>query len=158
MAGTNCDGRVDLGACAAAGILKLEDLRLSQKLRGIMLEHVLKALPEEACGLLGGCGEFVEAVLPVTNQMHSPVRFFMEPVELLESFQWLDKNRLALLAIYHSHPKGPDQPSATDLELLWYPGCAQLIWFPVLDRWDVKGFFIRKNYTEEINLIFEPDS
>jgi proteasome lid subunit RPN8/RPN11 len=37
---------------------------------------------------------------------------------------------LELLAIIHSHPAGPDQPSATDRAEFAYPGVLSLILFP----------------------------
>jgi len=133
----------------------LDQLRLFEQQRAVMLEHVLEVLPEEACGLLGGCGNLVASVLPLTNQLHSPVRYFMDSVELLKSFQWLDDHYLDLIAIYHSHPRGPDRPSALDLDESTYPDCAQLIWFPGPNGWDVRGFIIGKKTTREIPLVWE---
>ena len=103
-----------------------------------MLDHLLACLPEEACGLLGGrlglpasghparC----QAVLPVPNALHSPVRFRMDPAEQLKAFYWFEEHGLDLVAIFHSHPGGPGHPSATDLAEFAYPGTFYLIWSP----------------------------
>jgi proteasome lid subunit RPN8/RPN11 len=83
-----------------------------------MLAHVFACLPEEACGLIGsapGSTSTIEAatVLPIENELHSPVRFRMAPDEQLKAFYWLEERSLELSAIFHSHPQGPVHPSAT---------------------------------------------
>jgi proteasome lid subunit RPN8/RPN11 len=47
-----------------------------------------------------------------------------------------------LLAIYHSHPKGPESPSETDLAEFAYPGVYTIIWFPFDHKWTCKAFWI----------------
>lgn len=128
---------------------------MSRSQRAEMLAHVLKVLPEEACGILAGRRGAVEAVLPVTNQLHSPIRYYMEPLNLLECFHWIDEQNLEFLGVFHSHPSGPDRPSARDVEENSYPGKVQLIWFPVPGGWDLKGFIIDEHKSEEIPLIWE---
>ncbi len=122
-----------------------------------MLTHILECLPEEACGLLAGRNETVEAVLPVTNRLHSQVRYLMEPVELLQRLRWLDEHDMQLLSIYHSHPQGPNQPSAADLAESNYPDSAQVIWFPASGGWDLRGFTIVGDVAREIPLTWQPD-
>jgi proteasome lid subunit RPN8/RPN11 len=115
----------------------LNALILPGPLRQQMLEHALTRLPEEACGLLGGRREDLNspftaaAVLPIENELHSPVRFRMAPAEQLKAFYWLEENGLELTAIFHSHPQGPDHPSATDLAEFAYPGVLMLILSPI---------------------------
>lgn len=107
-----------------------------------LLAHVTSCLPEEACGLVAveREEEYVEslaqpvraaAVLPIENELHSPVRFRMDPAEQLKAFYWLEEHSLELGAIFHSHPKGPDHPSATDLAEFAYPGVLMLILSPL---------------------------
>ncbi len=122
-----------------------------------MLGHILESLPEEACGILAGRGVTVEAVLPVTNRLHSRVRYFMEPVELLQRLRWLDEHDMQLLAVYHSHPQGPNQPSAADLAEHNYPESAQVIWFPVPGGWDLRAFTVEEEVAREISLTWQPD-
>ena len=99
-----------------------------------MLEHCLTCLPEEACGMLGGAFSagpggpaIAQVALPVTNALHSPVRFRMDPHEQLKAFNRLDEQGLDLVAIFHSHPTGPEHPSLTDLAEFAYPGVFSLI-------------------------------
>lgn len=94
--------------------------------------HVQMCLPEEGCGLLGGTrsedgGGIVSAVLPVENALHSAVRYRMEPAAQLQAFYALEERGLEMLAIFHSHPQGPEHPSPTDLSEFAYPGVLSLI-------------------------------
>jgi proteasome lid subunit RPN8/RPN11 len=125
---------------------------LSDQLRQEMLAHAASRLPEEACGLVGSDRETGAAavVLPVENELHSPVRFRMAPSEQLRAFYWLEEHHLDLAAIFHSHPRGPRQPSATDLAEFAYPGVFMLILSPLdladpapsAERWSVRAFRI----------------
>ena len=64
----------------------------------------------------------------------------MLPEEQLKAMLQLEDNGSDLLAVYHSHPSGPDEPSPTDLKEFFYPGTVMIIWFRVQDGWDAKGF------------------
>lgn len=114
-----------------------------------MLAHVQACLPEEACGLIGSAqspagdppanvpqalepAPLAAAVLPIENELHSPVRFRMAPTEQLKAFYWLEERGLELSAIFHSHPRGPVHPSATDLAEFAYPGVLMLILSPLV--------------------------
>ena len=111
-----------------------------------MRAHVLACLPEEACGLLGGridgTEAIVQCVIPMENELHSPVRFRMVPSEQLQAFNMLDDLGLELVGIFHSHPTGPEAPSATDLAEFYYPGVAFLIWSPGAEGWQLRAFRI----------------
>ena len=118
-----------------------------------MLAHVQACLPEEACGLLGGRAGASAAVQPVTNALHSPVRFSMEPKEQLQAMLWLEEQGLDLLGIFHSHPTGPDHPSATDVAEFLYPGVLVLIWSPEGAGWQVKAYDILDGQVQAVPLL-----
>ena len=130
-------------------------LILSEDQRKQMLSHILACLPEEACGLIAGTGNRAEAVLPVTNEMHSPYRFRMLPEEQLKAFMWLDEHNLDLLAVFHSHPTGPDHPSETDMAEFEYPGVITVIWTPIAGQWKMNGFQMDKENFGPVELIEE---
>ena len=100
-----------------------------------LLAHAERCLPEEACGLLGGHDDIAEAFYPVTNALHSPTEFFMEPSEQLRAFKQMLRDGYELVAIFHSHPPAPPIPSRRDLEWAYdfehrqpyYPGVNYLI-------------------------------
>lgn len=106
--------------------------------------------PEEACGLLAGQGERVLAVIPVTNELHSQVRYRMEPAEQLRAFLEIDRRGWELIGIYHSHPLGPDEPSQTDIAEAFYPESVYLIISGQVSGWVFRGFFIQDGQVSEI--------
>jgi proteasome lid subunit RPN8/RPN11 len=121
-----------------------------------MLAHILACLPEEGCGLLGGRFDDwgtarVSVVYPTENELHSPVRFQMAPLEQLRVFQEIERRGLELVGIFHSHPMGPDHPSATDLAEFYYPGVPVVIISPATaGGWQVKGFHIENSQVVEL--------
>jgi proteasome lid subunit RPN8/RPN11 len=127
-----------------------------------MLDHVRACLPEEACGLVGGQIEAETAhaalVVPIVNELHSPVRFRMEPNEQIQAFYTLEKLGLDLIAIFHSHPVGPPVPSRTDLAEFAYPGALTLIWSPrgKSIEWQLRAFCIEDGKAVEIPLDLTP--
>jgi len=116
---------------------------LSQDLLDQITAHASACLPEEACGLIGGTADRAVIALPITNELHSPVRFRMDPLEQLQAFLRFESEGLDLLAIYHSHPNGPPHPSPTDIAEFLYPGALYLILSPGSSRWQVREFEIQ---------------
>jgi len=110
-----------------------------------ILSNIEKHLPEEACGLLSGRGVQVRHHFTVTNMLHSPVRFQMGGSEMLKAFDWMEKHNQLLLAIYHSHPDGPDEPSQADFEEDYYPGVIKLIGSMAATKWVLKAFIMNNS-------------
>jgi len=78
--------------------------------------HLRREFPKEGVGLWGGRRE-VERVLPLPNVHPSPLSAYLaEPLALLKALKTLEEEGMALLAIYHSHPRGPALPSPKDLQ------------------------------------------
>lgn len=122
-----------------------------------MLADVRERAPEEACGLLAGKVTRVLQVFAITNELHSPVRFRMDPQEQWTAFEEIEKLGLELLAIYHSHPGGPAGLSPTDLAEAAYPGAIYLVWAPANSRWQCRGFVIPETgeSVQEVPVIIE---
>jgi len=96
----------------------------------------------EVCGILAGNNAQVKKVLFITNQYDSPTRFFMEPIELLQAFYWMDEQKMELLGIFHSHPNGPEIPSMTDIKEFNYPGVESVIVTPKNGNWELFPYII----------------
>ena len=132
-----------------------------------MRQHILERVPEEACGLVAGTGGCSRVVFEVENILQSPVRFRMEAGEQIRAFLEIEKSGMDLLAIYHSHPQGPDQPSTTDLEEFAYPGTPYLIWYPeaavamstsaMSISWTCRAFMLSDGGFREFNFSFLED-
>jgi proteasome lid subunit RPN8/RPN11 len=117
-----------------------------------MVQHVHAQAPLEACGLLAGKNDRVEKVILVRNQLQSPARFVMDPYQQLEAFEWIETHALDLVGIFHSHPAGPDTPSATDIAEAAYE-VVHIIWSRPAGTWQARGFWIDHGRTHEINLL-----
>ena len=116
-----------------------------------MLDHVAQHIPLEACGLLAGKNNRVEKVIVVRNQAQSPARFEMDPYEQLKAFEWIESKALDLLGIFHSHPKGPEIASATDVAEASYE-VIHVIWSRTQNQWQARGFWIENGQAVEVTL------
>ena len=105
-----------------------------------MLDHVQECLPEEACGLLAGGDGLVSEVLPVENIAHSRVQYRMEPQAQVSGLLGIEARGLELVAIYHSHPSGPESPSVTDRAVVYDPEALVLVWCFGSRGWQVRAF------------------
>ena len=78
----------------------------------------------------------------------------IDPAQLIDlEFREFPAQGLELVAIYHSHPESPAYPSATDVELAFWPDAVFLI-CSLADR-DlpvVRGFRIRNDAINELTL------
>ena len=119
-----------------------------------MRAHVESCAPLEACGLLAGKDGAVSRVFLITNQAKSPERFRMEPVEQVRALHWVDTNSLDLLAIFHSHPTGPEMLSETDIAEAAYE-VVQIIWSPSSlqeEAWQAHAFLIENGQLYNVEL------
>ena len=116
-----------------------------------MRVHVAAEAPLEACGLVAGAAGTSTAVFPVTNVLHSPVRFRMAPDEQVRALLAIEAAGETLLAIYHSHPAGPPSPSPRDKAAAAYD-VVYLVWSPVGAAWLVRAFRLAGQRWQEIPL------
>ena len=129
----------------------IQSLTLKRKQMFAMQRHINYEAPLEACGLLGGKDQVVELVLPVKNAAESKVRFKMDPRAQLRAMEQLESLGLEILAIFHSHPRGPSEPSPTDIEEALYP-VVNIIWSKAGRRWQARGFWIEAGQVTEVPL------
>ena len=114
-----------------------------------MLHHATEQAPLEACGLLAGKYDTVEAVLRVRNAEQSPVRFRMDTQEQYNAFEWIEAEGLDLVGIYHSHPSGPEIASATDIAEAAYE-VIHVIWSCEEEHWSARAFWIEAGEVTEV--------
>lgn len=130
---------------------RVNRLKLSRRDWEAMRDQVAAEVPLESCGLLAGAGEAVRKVIPVPNALQSATRYRFSPSEQLAAFEEIERDGLDMLAIYHSHPKGPVHPSPTDIAEAFYPVVC-VIWSPQDGSWQAKGFWIENGNFSEVSL------
>jgi len=95
-------------------------VRLLPHVRDELYNATLLEAPNEACGLLAGrtaIGE-VSSFISMTNTSTTPrIRFEMDPKEQLRALSQIEKAGMQFLGIFHSHPRGRNEPSDYDREL-----------------------------------------
>lgn len=88
-------------------------------------EHAERDAPRECVGALGGrvaeSGTEALALYPLANVSPDPERTYLaDPGHLLRALRAMEAGGLTLVALYHSHPRGPARPSVTDTRLAVY--------------------------------------
>jgi proteasome lid subunit RPN8/RPN11 len=119
----------------------LQRLVLTQFQWEEMRRQVTADVPLESCGLLAGSRDIAQRVVSVPNALHSATRYRFTPEAQLAAFEQIENSGMEILAIYHSHPKGPPHPSPTDIAEASYP-VVYIIWSPENDVWQARGFWI----------------
>lgn len=129
----------------------VDRLKLFRRHWEAMRDQVAADVPLESCGLLAGAGEAVQRVIPVPNALQSASRYRFSPSAQLAAFEEIEREGMEMLAIYHSHPRGPVHPSPTDITEAYYP-VVYVIWSPRNGDWQAKGFWIEKGIFSEVPL------
>lgn len=94
-------------------------LVLPEVLEVWLWQHARLSAPQECVGVLGGRrgdgGWHAEALYPLGNLAADPEREYLaDPAGLLRALKAMRAEASELVAIYHSHPRGPAQFSRTD--------------------------------------------
>jgi proteasome lid subunit RPN8/RPN11 len=120
-----------------------------------MVNHAVREAPLECCGILAGKGRTVRRMYEMRNADESRTTYLMVPEEQLEVFREIERERLKMVAIYHSHPHTIPFPSERDVKLAFYPDIAYVIISLKDDKSSVKGFRIGKDaiYIEPIRVV-----
>jgi len=108
---------------------------ISTELRQEVVAHALDDPRNEVCGVLAvapatAAGEpaRVVSVHRATNVHASPLKFEIDPKELLELYSTIEAQGHELGAIYHSHVRSAPYPSQTDVNFAAnWPGVEWLI-------------------------------
>jgi proteasome lid subunit RPN8/RPN11 len=126
-------------------------------LRSIVAEisaHALKDPSRECCGLLAGREGVITWIFPATNVTANPATSYeIAPEELFRLMREIRAASLELLGIYHSHPKGINEPSPRDIERAHYPDAAYFIVSPLSDApQPVRAFSIHDGRVTELEI------
>jgi proteasome lid subunit RPN8/RPN11 len=133
-----------------------ECLHIKRPLFQTMLAHLQAHYPLEACGIIAGTGNQTIHLYAIDNVLASPVAYEMDPQQQLQAMLDLEAHGWEMVAIFHSHPAGPEIPSPTDIAQSYYPECVYMI-VSLLDKEKpvVRGFRIENSRYHEIKLSVE---
>jgi proteasome lid subunit RPN8/RPN11 len=84
-----------------------------------VVAHAREDAPNECCGYMRVDDGRVDEVFRAENLRRSPYGYEIDPKSLLAAND-LDDEGFGV-AIYHSHPRSPAEPSQTDINLAYYP-------------------------------------
>jgi proteasome lid subunit RPN8/RPN11 len=142
----------------APSVKEKKALRLPENFRSEVIRLALEGFPLEVCGFMGGVDGKISAMYPTANADRSPDHFMIDPREQVEVMKDLRRRSLEMTAIYHSHPTGPDHPSAEDVRLAFYPDCISVI-ASLQDREkpSLKAFTIVGGIVEEVEIETIPE-
>ena len=80
-----------------------------------IIAHAREDAPDEVCGLLAGRDGRSERVFRMVNQAHSPLRFEVDPLEVMRTLEEIDEAGMEVAGLYHSHTRTAPYPSQTDV-------------------------------------------
>jgi proteasome lid subunit RPN8/RPN11 len=133
----------------------MKQLLISNALWFEMINQAEENLPNECCGFVVGKGTNADVIIPVENVVHSPTEFQMDANRQIREMLRIEKEGKELLAIYHSHPDGPDFPSTRDVKQFMYPESYSIILSRKNQIWSGRGFQINGDQAEEILILIE---
>lgn len=114
----------------------MSSLVIPESVSDEILSHAREGAPREVCGILAGTrsesGETterrVETRLPAENVAEMPrTRYEIDPQEQLELMERIEAEGREIVGFYHSHPRGPAEPSATDAAQATWPDRSYVI-------------------------------
>jgi proteasome lid subunit RPN8/RPN11 len=106
-------------------------LELPTPVRESIFEHARSGDPAEVVGMLAGHRgdtSTVKREFRAENAADAPkTRYEIAPETELELLERIDEAGLDVVGFYHSHPRGPLEPSAVDAKLAAWPGYSYVI-------------------------------
>jgi [CysO sulfur-carrier protein]-S-L-cysteine hydrolase len=129
-------------------------VRISPDLVDEIVQHAREDLPNECCGIVSTSDDSAVQVYRAANAVPSPLRFEIDPRDLIRIHTDIESSGLEMGSMYHSHVKSPAYPSQTDVNFAQnWPG---VVWLIVSladpDAPDLRGFRITGADIEEVPL------
>jgi [CysO sulfur-carrier protein]-S-L-cysteine hydrolase len=116
-------------------------------------EHARRDHPAECCGLLSGKNGLITDIHPVRNEADKPeTRYFATPEELFAAMRRIREAGQALLGVYHSHPRTPAYPSASDVEMAFYPEAIYFI-ISLEPTVELRAYKIEESRIEDVEIV-----
>ena len=119
-----------------------------------IIAHARSRYPEEVCGIIAGIDGVGVALYRGRNISPAPNATYELDYDTLSRMLDFEDAGLTLVAIYHSHPHGPETPSLTDIAHAYYSDSVYLIVsLAAPDQPVVRGFRITDRRALEAAII-----
>ena len=129
-------------------------MRIRRQLADEIVAHARDDLPNECCGIVSTRDGVAVQVYRARNAVPSPLRFEIDPRDLIRIHTEIENGGLEMGSMYHSHVKSPAYPSQTDVNFAQnWPGVVWLI-VSLADRDapELRGYTIDGPDIEEVPL------
>ena len=123
-------------------------------MRAAIIDHAMREAPRECCGIIAGRNGVPMQLYETRNVAAGNQLYEIDPAQLIDlEFRELPAQETEIVAIYHSHPVSQAFPSATDVELAFWPDAVFLI-CSLADpaQPEIRGFLIRDGAIDEVML------
>jgi [CysO sulfur-carrier protein]-S-L-cysteine hydrolase len=118
-----------------------------------MVAHAQAEAPNECCGIVTGSDGVATRLFRAHNIFESPLRYEIDPKDLIRIYGESQERDEEFAVIYHSHTGSAAYPSQTDVNTAAYPDSVYVIVsLEDPDEPDVKGYWIRDGRIEEVKL------
>ncbi|HKF52574.1 MAG TPA: M67 family metallopeptidase [Candidatus Acidoferrales bacterium] len=130
------------------------EVRIWREVIAAMRDEAAKNATQECCGLLAGRDGIISEIFLARNAHASPATAYeIAPQELFRVMKVIRAKRLELMGIYHSHPRGDNFPSRTDIERAFYPDTPYFILSPLPGApQPARAFLIRNGQVTELQI------
>lgn len=122
-----------------------------------IIGHARDAAPLECCGLLAGKDELIDEYICTDNIRASEVAYQVNPVEHIAAIKSLRARGRVIVGAYHSHPRTPAVPSATDLAEAHDADLLYVIVSLCDDRPDVRAYRLQDGAFVEVPVVAAVD-
>jgi [CysO sulfur-carrier protein]-S-L-cysteine hydrolase len=100
---------------------------IAREVLDAIVQHALAAMPRECCGMLVGAECRIDDCVPMANVDPHAFRYRLDPAAHIALNRRLRGTSRQVVGVYHSHPHGSAEPSATDIAEAAYPEFVHLI-------------------------------
>jgi [CysO sulfur-carrier protein]-S-L-cysteine hydrolase len=130
------------------------EIQIPRKLANELLHLAQLSPTQEVCGLVSSIQQRPSKCYPITNVASQPERqFLLDASQQIAALKTMRQQGEELFAIYHSHPKSPALPSATDLAMATYEDALYLIIsLNTKGVLEMRGFYIQQQTAKEVVL------
>lgn len=132
----------------------IDSVHLPAEMWDAIVAHARQEHPRECCGIISGRDGRLEKLHSLRNIADGNRFYEIDPAQLMQlEFGELEQTEAEIVAIYHSHPESQAYPSATDLELAYWPEAVYLI-CSLENKAEpgIRGFRMRDGVISEVQL------